>query len=61
MNTALNGSTATKCENCQRYLGEDITGDIYCKCQHYNRIIPGQKTKLIHKSLYTKATAPMTG
>lgn len=46
----------THCINCQRYLGQDLEGDVYCKCQSYNIVRKGYKTKLIHKSLYTVAT-----
>ena len=48
---------ATKCVNCNRYLGENLEGDVYCKCQFYNIIRKGERTKVVHKSLYTMATA----
>lgn len=51
----------TNCLSCGRYLGENLKGDVYCKCQFYNILREGKITKLVHKSLYTKATAHMTG
>jgi len=46
----------SRCGNCNRYLGENLEGDVYCKCQHYTVVKHGKANKVVHKSLYTKAT-----
>lgn len=52
----------TRCVNCNKYLGVITEADILCKCNHYNIVRPGKKTKLVLKEFYnqknTMATVP---
>ena len=48
------------CKNCGRHLGYIVSGDVYCKCGHYNIIDQGKETKLVVKSLYSPKTSMAT-